>query len=47
MAGDHTTIATGDGEQREHVVDDDGSNKEGEGGKEDGDGNKGGGRQRG
>jgi hypothetical protein len=34
-------------EQLEHTADDDGSNKEGEGGKANGDGNEGGGRQKG
>ena len=37
--GDHTTTTVGDDERREHVVDDDGSDKEGEGGQGDGDGN--------
>ncbi len=37
----------GDDEQQEHVVDDDGSNKEGKGGKSYGDGNEDGGQGRG
>ncbi len=37
----------GDNEQQEHVADDDGSDKEGEGGKQDGDGNEGGVQRRG
>jgi hypothetical protein len=36
------TTTVGDDERQEHVADDDGSNKEGEGGKGDGDGNEGG-----
>jgi hypothetical protein len=46
--GDHdTTRMVGNNEQREHAVDDDGSDKEGKGGKGNGDGNEGGGQQRG
>jgi hypothetical protein len=45
--GDHTTTMVGDDKQREHAADDDGSNKEDEGGQGDGDGNEGGGRKRG
>jgi hypothetical protein len=45
--GDHTTMTVGDDERQERVADDNGSNKEGEGGQGDGEGNEGGGRQRG
>ncbi len=41
--GDHMTTTVGDDERRERVADDDGSNKKGEGGQGDGDGNEGGG----
>ncbi len=37
--GDHTTTTMGDDERRERAVDDDGSDKEGEGGQGDGDEN--------
>jgi hypothetical protein len=43
----HTTMTTGDDEQQERAVNDEGSNKGGKGGKGDGDGDKGGGQQRG
>jgi hypothetical protein len=45
--GNLTTMTVGDDERRERAVDDDGSNKEGKGGKGDGDSNEGGGQQRG
>jgi hypothetical protein len=41
--GDHTTTTVGDDERRECAVDDDSSDKEGEDGQGDGDGNEGGG----
>jgi hypothetical protein len=41
--GDLTTTTVGDDERQERAADDDGSNKEGEGGQGDGDGNEGGG----
>ena len=37
--GNHTTMTVGDDKRREHAVDDDGSDEEGEGGQGDGDGN--------
>jgi hypothetical protein len=45
--GDHTTTTVGDNERQERAADDDGSDKEGKGGKGNGDGNEGGGQQRG
>ncbi len=39
---DHRTTMAGNYDQREHVVDDEGRDKEGEGGKDDGDYNEGG-----
>jgi hypothetical protein len=44
---DHTTMTVGNEEQQEHVADDEGNNKEGEGSKGDGDGNEGAVQQRG
>jgi hypothetical protein len=41
------TTMVGDNERREHAADDDGSNKEGKGGKGDGEGNEVGGGRRG
>ncbi len=39
---DHMTTTVGDNKRREHAADDEGSNKEGKGGKGDGDYNEGG-----
>jgi hypothetical protein len=41
--GDHTTTTVGDDERQERATDEDGSDEEGEGGQENGDGNEGGG----
>jgi hypothetical protein len=43
----HTTMMVGDDKQLEYAADDEGSNKEGKGGKGDGDYNEGGAQQRG
>ncbi len=43
QGGDHTTTTVGNDKQRERAADDNGSNKEGEGGQSDGEGNEGGG----
>jgi hypothetical protein len=45
--GNHTTTTVGDNERRERAADDDGSDKEGEGGQGNGDGNEGGGQKSG
>jgi hypothetical protein len=45
--GNHTTTMVGNDERRERAADDNGSDKEGEGGQGYGDGNEGGGRRRG
>jgi hypothetical protein len=45
--GNHTTMTVGDNKQRECAVDDDCSDEEGEGRQGNGDGNEGGGQQRG
>ncbi len=45
--GDHTTTTVGKVERRERAADEDGSDKKGEGGQGDSDGNEGGGRRRG